>query len=226
MQQLQKIDLLRDDANRKLREIAEQIGPAPFLDALDAEIEAQTDAAGKSRADLAEARAQVELAERRMEATDERIYGGTITDHRTLQDLQGDLYTQRQNLVPMKDAALAAQHAAEAAAEAESWLRQLRVKAASQWDERQADLAGRRDEAERLLAELTAQVGAQRARLAAEDLATYDDYRLRGPRVVAPVAGGVCGECRLSLPTMVITRARRADRPIECPSCGCLVRVS
>lgn len=226
MQELQKIDLLRDEANRTLQSIVGQIGPAPFLDALDAEIEAQADASKHSRAALTEARAQVELAERRMEATDERIYGGTITDHRTLQDLQGDLYTQRQNLVPMKDSALAAQHAAEADAEAEAWLRQMRAKAASQWDERQADLAARRGEAEGLVAELAARVEAQRARLGADDLATYDDYRLRGPRVVAQVAGGVCSECRLSLPTMVITRARRADRPIECPSCGCLVRAS
>lgn len=226
MQELQKIDLLRDAALGALEAATAQIGPPPFMEALDAEIEAQSESARQADLRLREARAQVETAERRIEATDKRLYGGAESDHRVLQELQADLYSQRQEVVPMRDAALAAERAREAAVEAEQWLRNLRSAAESNWERRQAELTEAKAKAEVETAALTVQVEAQRQRLDGEDLATYDSYRRRRPRVVAPVAGGVCGECRLSLPTMVITRARRAVRPVECPSCGCLVRVS
>ena len=41
MQELQEIDLLRDAALRALEAATAQIGPPPFMEALDAEIEAQ-----------------------------------------------------------------------------------------------------------------------------------------------------------------------------------------
>lgn len=226
MQELQKIDLLRDEAVRTLETVTAQIGPPPFMPALDAEIEAQAEWLQQADSQLREARAQVETAERRIEATDKRIYSGAESNHRVLQELQADLYSQRQEIVPLRDAALAAGRALETASDAGQWLRDLRSRASADWEQRQAELADAGTRAETEVTELTERVRNQRQRLAAEDLATYDDYRRRGPRVVAPVAGGVCGECRLSLPTMVITRARRASRPVECPSCGCLVRVS
>ena len=226
MQELQEIDLLRDAALRALEAATAQIGPPPFMEALDAEIEAQAESAKQADLRLREARAQVETAERRIEATDKRLYGGAESEHRVLQELQADLYSQRQEIVPMRDGALAAERALEAAVEAERWLRNMRKATASNWEQRQAELVEAKAEAEAQAAELTERVEAQRRRLDGEDLATYDGYRRRGPHVVAAVAGGVCGECRLSLPTMVITRARRAVRPVECPSCGCLVRVS
>ena len=158
--------------------------------------------------------------------TDKRIYDGTITDHRTLQDLQADLYKQRQDITPLRQKSLAAEQSHASGIEAEGWLGELRGTALASWQERQAELSAQRGQIDEQIAALAVRVEAQRERLVAEDLATYDSYRLRGPRVVAGVAGGVCSECRLMLPRMVITRARRADRPVECPSCGCLVRVS
>lgn len=226
MQELQQVDLLRDDARRKLEAIEAQIGPPPFAEALDAEIAAQADVVQQAEASLREARAAVEAAERRIEATDKRIYDGTITDHRTLQDLQADLYKQRQDITPLRQKSLAAEQDHAAGAEAEVWLGELRGTALASWQERQTELSAQRDQVNEQIGGLSVQVDAKRKHLAGEDLVTYDSYRLRGPRVVASVAGGVCGECRLMLPRMVITRARRADRPVECPSCGCLVRVS
>lgn len=226
MQELQQADLLRDDANRRLKAIDEQIVDPPFIEALDAEIEAQTVADQEaSRADR-EAQAVVETAQRRIEAAEERLYGGTVTEHRTLEELQRTLYGQRQGLGELRDRQLSARRSADEAAAGRRWLRAMREQALEIWNSRQTGLKAQRDETQALVDELTARVNERRARMNESDLRTYDEYRRRRPRVVAAVAGGVCEECRLTLPTMIISRARRNDRPIECPSCGCLVRVA
>ncbi len=226
MQELQQVDLQRDDAKRVLQTVVEQITDPPFVEALDAENEAQALLSATAARESREAEAIVGTAQRRIQAADERLYGGTITDHRTLEELQRDLYSQRQNLGPLSDANLAARQRAEEAATAERWLRELSEQALAIWDTRQTQLRAERDEAQARVDDLSVLVEQRRVRLNDSDLRTYDEYRQRRPRVVAGVAGGVCEECRLTLPTMIITRARRADRPIECPSCGCLVRVA
>ena len=226
MQELQKVDLQRDEARRRLEGVLAQISEHPHLAALNAELEAQTQAAAQAAAAGREAAAAVEQAQRRIEAADERLYGGSITNPRTLTELQSDLYAQRQKLVELQDAALASRQQAEESFGAERWLRQLRERSLEIWNERQSELTAQRDTAQQRMDELTALVDQHRLRLREADLEVYDEYRRRRPRVVAAVAGGVCEECHLALPTMVITRARRSVEPIECPSCGCLVRVA
>ena len=227
LQELQEVDLLRDDANRTLQAILEQIEDPPFVEALDAEIEAQAQTTQQIAGEAREASAVVETAQRRIDAADERLYGGSVTNPRTLEEIQRDLYAQRQAMVGLKDANLKAHQLSEDAFVAERWLRDLRTQSLEIWSARQAELIGQRDAAQTQVDDLTTQIDARRARISETDLRIYDQYRRRRPRVVAGVAGGVCEECRLALPTMVITRARRGgDAPIECPSCGCLVRVA
>lgn len=226
MQELQEVDIRRDHALREHRQIDEQITPPPFIAQLDAEIAAQETLQTQVGDTLREARALSQTAQRRIEATDQRIYSGAVTDHRTLSQLQADLYSQRQQLPALEDAVLNAEINSQDGAEAVAWLRQLRQRALDHWEGRQRDLVKQRADIQAQLDELQAEVDGHRARLTGEDLQTYDLYRRRRPRVVASVVGGVCSECRLSLPTMVITRARRGNRPIECPACHCLVRVA
>ncbi len=226
MQELQEVDIRRDAALREHRRIDEQIMPPPFIEPLDGEIAEQGAEHNRATDALREARALSQTAQRRIEATDQRIYSGAVTDHRTLSQLQTDLYAQRQQLPTLEDAVLNAEITVQDSSEAVAWLRQLRQRALDHWEERQREFRAQRDEIQSRLDELQAEVDQHRARLSGDDLRTYDLYRRRRPRVVASVTGGVCSECRLSLPTMVITRARRGNRPIECPACHCLVRVA
>lgn len=226
MQELQEVDLQRDDVVRMLQTIVDQIADHPHVDTLDGEIEAQGQVAAQAAGALREASAAVETSERRIDAADKRLYGGAETNPRVLEDLQRDLYSQRQHLVELRDAELAARNQADEAANGERWLRELREASLNIWNSQQAELRELREQAQEQVDGLSLQVDERRARLTEADLRIYDEYRQRRPRVVAEVAGGVCDECRLRLPTMIITRARRADGPTECPSCGCLVRVA
>lgn len=225
LQQLQEIDIQRDEARRELQTILDQIADPPFVPQLDAEIEAQAEQARLADNAAREAHAIVQTAQRRIEVTDNRLYSGSITDHRTLEELQRDLYSQRQQLPPLAEAETRASYDAQLAHEAGAWLNQLRTSAVDAWNERQSELETQRGDAQERVDEFSRQVEILRDKLSDEDLGAYDQYRRRRPRVVASVAGGVCDGCRLSLPTIVVTRARRGSRAVECPSCGCLLRV-
>lgn len=226
MQQLQEVDIQRDQAKRELQAIVDQISDPPFVTQLDAEIEAQEDAARRSDHDVREAAAIVQTAQRRIEVTDQRLYSGSISDHRTLEELQRDLYSQRQQLPPLAETETRVRSEAEQAHEATAWLAALRSSALDLWNARQSELKVQQAEAQEQVDEFARQVEVLRDKLAQDDLNTYDQYRRRRPRVVASVAGGVCAECRLTLPTISVTRARRGLRAVECPSCGCLLRVT
>ena len=226
LQQLQEIDIQRDQAQRELQAVLDQICDPPFIAQLEAEIEAQEEEARQADHAVREAHAIVQTAQRRIEVTDNRLYSGSITDHRTLEELQRDLYAQRQQLPPLTEAETRASNDAELAHEAGSWLQQLRSNALDAWNARQSELEVQRGDAQERVDEFSRQVEILRDHLSTDDLATYDQYRRRRPRVVATVAGGVCAECRLTLPTIVVTRARRGTRAVECPSCGCLLRVT
>ncbi len=225
MQQLQEVDIQRDHSKRELQAVLDQISDPPFIGQLDAEIEAQQEEARRADQAVREAHAVVQTAQRRIEVTDQRLYSGSITDHRTLEELQRDLYAQRQQLPPLTEAENRASFEAEQAHDASGWLQRLRTAALDVWNARQTELDGERHEAQERVDEFARQAELLRDRLTEDDLDTYDQYRRRRPRVVATVAGGVCAECRLTLPTIVVTRARRGIRAVECPSCGCLLRV-
>ncbi|MCY3734265.1 MAG: hypothetical protein OXG42_08285 [Chloroflexi bacterium] len=225
MQQLQEVDIQRDQAKRELQAVLDQISDPPFIGQLDAELEAQEEEARLADQAVREAHAVVQTAQRRIEVTDQRLYSGSITDHRTLEELQRDLYSQRQQLPPLNEAENRASYEAEQAHDASGWLQQLRTAALDVWNDRQTELDGERHEAQERVDEFARQAELLREKLTQDDLDTYDQYRRRRPRVVATVAGGVCAECRLTLPTIVVTRARRGTRAVECPSCGCLLRV-
>ena len=226
LQHLQEVDIQRDAALRELRTVADQLSDPPNLDRLDAEIAAQTDEVQKAELAAREAKAQVQTAERRIELADKRLYSGTITDHRTLEELQRDLYSQRQQLGPLSDAETRAAGAADASREAESWLIALRTGFVDGWNATQSQLRQEHDAGQERVDGFSRQIDQARASIAEDDLKVYDEYRRRRPRVVANVNGGVCEECRLTVPTVSVTRARRGDRVVDCPSCGCILRVT
>ena len=143
LQQLQEVDIQRDQAKRELQAVLDQISDPPFIGQLEAEIEAQAEEARQADHAVREAHAIVQTAQRRIEVTDNRLYSGSITDHRTLEELQRDLYAQRQQLPPLTEAETRASNDAELAHEAGAWLQQLRTKRARRLERSTVGARGR-----------------------------------------------------------------------------------
>ena len=101
----------------------------------------------------------------------------------------------------------------------------FRNRAAPPGSARQAEIQERRQTVSDEAAVVQRELDQQRAEMDSEDLAIYDHQRGLHPVAVAAVEGGVCGACRLSLPTTVLIRARRGTAAVHCPSCSCIVYV-
>ena len=222
---LQEIDLRLDSVRHDLHGVDDQIGDPPFLATLDDEIGAQAELVKESQSARKGAEVTTDDSRTKIGQEEERLYGGEIPEARELQHLQQEIFGLRRGLSKLEDELLAAQGKEEAEIEASGYLDTLREKSLESWGARQKELLSDRTTIATTADGLQAEVDEQRGHLRKGDLAIYDDHRLRRPQVLAPTAGGVCGSCRLSLPTTIVTRARRAIEPVPCPACGCLVYV-
>ena len=220
---LQEIDLQLDTVNRELRRLDAQLGDPPFLVALDAEIGAQEAEQEELCSRGATGEADVARMREKIRQEEERLYGGTIADPRELRHLQEEIFALRRQLKTKEEALLALLEGEDAARAAADYLKQLRGGALEVWEEKQVVLRTQREEVLGRAQNIEAEVNAHRSELKAHDLAVYDDHRSRNPRAIARVEGGICGSCRLTLPTTVLTRARRGSEIIHCPACFCII---
>lgn len=74
------------------------------------------------------------------------------------------------------------------------------------------------------LPSLTSELAAMRERLPTAILKHYDARHSRGKPAIAPVNGGICGGCHLSLPSGQIAELRHADGALHvCDNCGVFI---
>ena len=220
---LQEVDIRLDAFKKHLHEFDEQLGDPPFPAALEAEVAAQaallleaTRARETADADAAATRAKIE-------GEDKKLYSGTITDPRELKNLQEEIFGLRRLLKSQEEVVLARIEQEELAQEAAAYLAALTEKSEVAWSERQAALGKRWIGVADQAALVEGEVAQQRELMAEADLVVYDDHRSRRPLAVSAVEGGVCGSCRLALPTTILTRARRGAEVVLCPACSCIV---
>ena len=223
--ELQAVDLRVDALTKQIRAIDEQLGDPPGVAALAVEQEAQTE----RREAMRQARKAIDdeasgLREK-IQSEEQKLYGGRGGEARALQNLQEEIYALRRRLKGLDEHTLAAMEREEVEQEAVTYVEGLATASAALWAARQAALQAQRAAVAKDAEALHEEAAAQRAELPAGDLALYDAQRKKRPVAVAASSGGVCGACRLTLPTMVVTRARRAQEPVYCPACACLVYV-
>ena len=220
---VQEVDLRLDILKARRRDLEAQVGEAPGRPALQAEIEVQDRLLREARAHRKTLEAQAEAAQTKIAAEEQKLYGGVTRDARELQGLQQEIYVLRRTLKEQEDIQLAAVEAEESEHGTAQYLAGLRDRSDAAWAERQTSLS---DDQQSLAEEITALEAAMaecRADSSGSDLAIYDQHRLHRRVVLAAVSAGICGSCRLALPTVLLTRARRETDVVECPACRCII---
>lgn len=220
---LQEADIRLDAFKRQLQDFDDQLGEPPFAAALKAEVEAEAALLTEVSRSRETADADATATRAKIETEDQKLYSGTITDPRELKILQEEVFALRRLLKSQEEVVLARIEQEELAQEATTYLSALTKKSAKAWSERQTDLSERRVGVADQAALVEGEVKEQRDLMAQADLAVYDDHRSRRPLAVSAVEGGVCGSCRLALPTTILTRARRGVEAVLCPACSCIV---
>ncbi len=150
-----------------------------------------------------------------------KLYGGTVHNPRELSNLQEELRQLRALQKPEDDVALGLMEQSEALG---AELQQMKVQLArvqEEWEIDQAALKIRRVALVEELARLDRQRPGSIVGLDAATMSLYELLRSsRQGHAVAKVGQGMCGGCRLRLPTGELQRARAGRELVQCPSCS------
>lgn len=196
------------------------------LATVDGQIAAQSATVDERR--RAQRRVEDELAnqEARAKQIDTKLYGGTVSAARELQDLQGELDTVHQHISKIEDDGLVALEQLE---EAQARLDELEAM--------RTEIMARRAQAETGLTVAAAEIDAEsdEARVAraeaiagvpAEAVAEYERLRgVMGGVGIARLVGSQCEGCHLNLSAVELDRVRHLDpdEPVHCEECGRLL---
>ena len=165
---------------------------------------------------------QAATSRERCDAVEKKLYGGSITSPKELQDLQQDLDQLTRQRQVVEDELLGVLEQIEAKrAGAQATRERLRQLEAA-WSAQEARAAAEEERLETELAALRARRAAQAGRIPAPPVTAYDRLRRRRKGIaVVKVERGACLGCRLTVPTVVLQRARSGmnPNPVQCPSC-------
>lgn len=220
-EQLHTLDSLDDDIARLEAELADmrrRMRRNPALEDSEARLEALRVRERTTTSGLREREAELAGIEARIERDQQRMYGGQIVDPRELGSIERELEHHRAQRDAGEEQVLALMETLEeiqselaAASREANTLRERwegdRPALALELEHTTDVLAGMREEREKLAATIEPRT---------RDL--YGVTRARAGHAVSPLAGSVCGACRVTLPPRDIQHVR-SGALVTCPNC-------
>ena len=224
---LQEIDSAIDACKRALDDIAERLGESQeLLDARARVPEAQA-ALERLRHRQRELEWEVQNLTTRIEAEEEKLYGGSIRNPKELTSLQHEVEIIKAQRARLEDELLALMSQVD---EAEAALTEARSELAAveaRWLAEQNDLLSQQSQRQQELARLQDQRAKQIPLIDTPTLRLYEAIRQRRQgRAVVRIERGMCGGCRIALPTTVLQRARSGFNVVQCTSCERILYMS
>jgi len=224
---LQETDLAIDSAVARLTDVEAELGETAEL----IEARQQMDQCRERLRPLEERQKELdweaEEVRGKTAAIENKLYGGSVSNPKELEDYQADLTSLRGQLSRREDALLEVMLEFD---DAEAGLRQAETALAEveeSWKVQQTSLQGTqaklKDEIEGLEAKRARRVDG----MDAAALSLYQTLRERRQgTAVAVVERGLCQGCRISLPMSVVQKARAGAGLVQCVSCERILLVS
>ncbi|HXG41949.1 MAG TPA: C4-type zinc ribbon domain-containing protein [Dehalococcoidia bacterium] len=217
---LQETDLAIDSLRQRLEDVVGRLQePADLLE-LREEVARMRRGLLDLRHRQREAEWEVEDLRRKAKAVEDKLYGGSVRNPKELQDLQADLESLQRQLSRREDALLELMLQGD---EQEAALRDreaLLARREEEWRAEEAALRSQKEALEGELAALEERRAGQAVRINGAALRLYQELRSRRQgRAVARVERGLCGGCRITLPTSLIQQARSGNALVQCVSC-------
>lgn len=158
----------------------------------------------------------------RVEAGEKRLYGGTVTNSRELQDLQADIEMLKGLRSNEEDSLLVIMDQLDQAERERDAASNRLDSTTTEWRLEQASLA---EEKERLRGEVT-ELADHRERIVSRipppENALYEQVRKfhRDDPVAHMNNQGICNVCRVGVPNQLAQTVRTSSVPVRCSNCG------
>ena len=217
---LQAVDLDLAARQALLAEIDARLEGDPAIDDLRARLIVEREQLGAVQGEQRDIDLRTRDARERVGTAEAHLYDGTVVDSRELGHLQASLEQDQTALRRDEDDLLLVMTRTETLQTTVRDLEEEIAELETSWEAERAQLESQRE----VLSAQTAAIEARRttvaARIRRDDIQTYTFLatRLAG-RPVAKVLRGACQECHISLPTVVVQRARRGEELATCSSC-------
>ena len=217
---LQTLDNNNETGQKRLDEIQELLGRDEAMRAAQSVHEEAEAALRASRGHARDLELEMTSLESKIKSTEERLYNGSVSNPRELQNMQDEIASLRHRIGVLEEQLLEAMAAVEEQ-ETNTEVTRSRLEAVS--NERTDELGTLTDEKTQIesrLEKLAEEIRQAREHVLAEHLRLYDDLRKkRKGMAVAQVIDGVCGVCGVAPTSSQAQRVRHGE--VECcPTCG------
>jgi predicted nucleic acid-binding Zn-ribbon protein len=217
---LQEIDLEIDEIHARLSEIQQTMEDDEEVREAQTKLEDAIKQQDLTRASLQSEEGAVSAQKYKLEQTESKLYSGSVTNPRELQDLQMESESLKRHLSTLEDRLLDAMVAHEEAVENVESSRTHIDTLLDQRKDQFAELENERDGLDEHLLRLEGNREAAVVGIMEDDLERYRALRLRySGRAVALLEGGNCALCGLSLPESTQQRIRSGVEIVQCGQC-------
>lgn len=148
---------------------------------------------------------------------EKKMYSGTVTNPRELEDMQRELQMVRSKESELEDNLLKVLQSLEKTQPAVTKLMAHIDNIRTKRENQESRLVNKRATLKKSLTKLVEQKGNLSSLITPQYLTLYQSIRVPNPLV--KIEKGMCQGCRIALPTRVIKTARISVNPTQCPSC-------
>ncbi|MCA9887351.1 MAG: hypothetical protein KC546_03220 [Anaerolineae bacterium] len=219
--QLQSVELELIGNKRRLREIEGQLEDNQTVQAAKQELEQSEATLKPIKAQHNDIEHQIETNRQKLTATESRLYSGSVTNPKELQDMQQEVESLKKWRSEWDERLLVAMEALEQAQAVVDQSRSVYDAAIEAAAAGNAELVAER---ERIITQ-NPLLEERRQEIAAElDRETLDIYvslrRAKGSRAVSPVEDDICSVCGVAQIGSLIKELRASDDLVYCSNCG------
>lgn len=218
---LHLIDQEMDAKTKRTRQIDGLLANDPNVAAARAALGAEQKRLEELRATLRARELEAQSLEAKIKASDARLYSGSITNPKELEDMEKDQqmhYRQRSELdgqlLELMEAVGLVQRSVDEKNEFMKTVESTRAGNVERLERERESLASR-------LARLSTERLEARTALDAAVLAIYDQLRAaKGGRAMAQLQHDACGACGVQVPTGLLNRVQVGEELVFCAGCG------
>ncbi len=217
---LQRTDSQLDGHQRRLREIQSILEDDHLVRSARAEVDDVEYQMAEAQNHLRSERAIVQNQRAKIKESENRLYSGSVTNPKELEDIQDEVAALKRYLDVLEERQLEAMLAVDEVQGKLDKAQDQLTQALADAESRNASLLEEKSEIDTLVAELETQRQEQITSIDADDLKLYEQLRAKRAGVaVAKVQERTCGACGSTLASAFYQQARSPSKITHCDTC-------
>ncbi len=218
---IQELELTILDHQKRIKEIQQLLGADETLQQVQKQFDEAKSANSKVQAQVRDLELQSQANREKREATEKRLYSGSVKNPKELQDMQQEIESLKRWQSELEDRLLNHMEEADSTSETLELAQALLDETVNSLASEQQELA---EEEQLLRNEIDTLLEQRRERLndvEEQDLKYYNSLRKqKGNRPVSVMEGNTCKVCGVTQTEATYQKVRKSDEFVHCDNCG------